>query len=99
MAGSQVYMEVPAVREMGKKFGQISEILATVNKVLEMLSNVLKTTAFIGMVGGFAVAQMIDRIRPQIEEMSEKTEEIGKDLGASADAYERGDAIGATKFY
>ncbi|HMQ51234.1 MAG TPA: WXG100 family type VII secretion target [Anaerolineae bacterium] len=95
----QVYMDVPAVRNMAKAFGTISEVLQGVVKVLEMLIMTLKTTAFIGLVGGAAVAQFLEMIKPHIEDLAEKCEEISGDLDKSVDAYERGDALGATRFY
>lgn len=94
-----VYMDVPVVRDFGKKFQQISETLAQVLKVLDALSTLLKVTAFIGLVGGAAVAQFIDQIKPYIEQVSEKCSEISTDLTSSVDAFERGDATGATRFY
>lgn len=100
MSSSQgVYMDTDAVRSMAKSFGTIGEVLQAVNKALEALSNVLKATAFIGLVGGYAVAMFIDQMRPQIEEMAEKCEELNKDLDASVDAYERGDELGSTRFH
>jgi hypothetical protein len=94
-----VYMDLPAVRNIAKNFGQISEILAKVCKALEMISNALKATAFIGLVGGYAVVHFIEVIKPPLDEMSRKCEELNQDLAAAANAYERGDALGATKFY
>jgi hypothetical protein len=64
-----------------------------------MLIMTLKTTAFIGLVGGAAVAQFLEMIKPHIENLAEKCEEISGDLDKSVDAYERGDALGATRFY
>ena len=95
----EVYMDVPAVRNMAKAFGTIADVLKTVAKVLEVLVNTLKATAFIGLVGGAAVISFIEMIKPHIEQMAEKCEEIDQDLNFSVDAYERGDALGATKFY
>lgn len=96
---NEVYMDVPAVRDMAKAFGTISEVLQTVVKVLEALIMTLKTTAFIGLVGGAAVAHFLEMIKPHIEDLAEKCAELNKDLDASVDAYERGDALGATRFY
>ncbi|MBV7336101.1 hypothetical protein KFU94_49275 [Chloroflexi bacterium TSY] len=96
---NEVYMDVPAVRDMAKAFGAISDVLKTVCKVLEALILTLKTTAFIGLVGGYAVANFMEMIKPHIEELAEKCEELNTDLDASVDAYERGDALGATRFY
>jgi hypothetical protein len=95
----EIYMDIPAVRQMAKTFGQLGDILEAVNKVLEGLSMTLKTTAFMGLVGGLAVAFFIDRIRPQIEDLAEKCHELNTDLDASVTAYENGDAVGATRFY
>jgi biopolymer transport protein ExbB/TolQ len=94
-----VYMDIPAVKGISKNFGNISDILKGVSKALEAISNALKATAFIGLVGGYAVVQFIEVIKPQIDEMVEKTAELSKDLAGSVAAYERGDAQGATKFY
>lgn len=94
-----VYMDTDAVRGMAKSFGTIGDVLQAVNKAMQTLSNVLKATAFVGLVGGYAVSQYIDSIRPQIEDIAEKCEELNKDLEASVDAYERGDELGSTRFH
>jgi hypothetical protein len=94
-----VYMDIPAVKGISKSFSTISDVLKGVSKTLEAISNALKATAFIGLVGGYAVVQFIEVIKPQIDEMVEKTAELSQDLAASVDAYERGDQQGATKFY
>ncbi len=99
MAVNEVYMEVPAVRSMAKKFGEIGQTLKTVNKMLEALSTTLKTIAFIGFVGTAVAAQYIDMIKPYIKQMADKCVELGKDLSTSVNAYERGDGQGATRFY
>jgi hypothetical protein len=95
----QVYMDVPAVRDMAKNFQTISEVLRAVDKALEAISMFLKATAFIGLVGGTAVIQFIEMIRPHIQDKADKSEELSKDLDASVDAYERGDEQGATRFH
>ncbi|RME69680.1 MAG: hypothetical protein D6784_18020 [Chloroflexi bacterium] len=95
----EVYMDIPAVRNMAKQFGNIGETLDAVNKVLEGLLTILKTTAFIGLVGGYALIGFIEMIKPYIEQMAEKCRELMDDLNKSVDAYERGDALGATRFY
>ncbi len=94
-----VYMDTDAVRNMAKNFGTINEVLQGVNKALEALSNILKATAFVGLVGGAAVAFFIDSTRPQIEDIAEQCEEFNKELDLSVAAYERGDEIGSTRFH
>lgn len=96
---TQVYMNIPAVRDMAKTLKQVSEVLTNVARVLDVLINTLKTTAFIGLVGGYAVAQFLEMIKPHIEKMAEKCDELSQDVNTSVDAYEAGDAEGATRFY
>jgi hypothetical protein len=38
-------------------------------------------------------------IKPYIKQMADKCVELGKDLTTSVNAYESGDATGATRFY
>ena len=94
-----VYMDIPAVRGISRNFNTISDVLKAVSKMLEAISNALKATAFIGLVGGYAVVHFIEVIKPQIDEMVEKTAELSQDIAASVNAYENGDQQGATKFY
>lgn len=95
----EVYMDVPEVRNIAKKFDEISDVLNAVAKVLEGLLMVLRSTAFIGLVGGYALMMFIEMVKPHIEQMAEKCAELYRDVNASVDAYERGDALGATRFY
>lgn len=99
MSVDEVYMDVPAVRGMAKSFGNISTILQAVVKALEALIMTLKTTAFIGLVGGQSLICFLEMIKPHIEQIAEKCTELNSDLDASVDAYERGDQLGATRFY
>lgn len=95
----QVYMDIPAVRNMAKSFGEVSQVLSRINKALEAMVNILKSTAFVGAVGGTAVIQFIESIRPYIQQMGQKCGELQKDVSASVEAYSRGDQAGATRFY
>lgn len=95
----EVYMEVPAVRKIAKTFDDISDVLKTVIKILEVVVTILKASAFFGAVGNLAVARFLEMIKPYIQQVADKCAELCKDVGASADAYERGDAQGATRFH
>jgi hypothetical protein len=98
-SGEEVFMDVPVVRDFGKKFADIGEVLENVAKALDMLANILKATAFIGLVGGMAIVHIIEQVNPYIKQIAEKCQELSGDLAASADAYERGDAMGSTRFH
>src|SRR4051812_47415024 len=94
-----VEIDIPAVRNIAKKFSTISETLTNVNKVLQALITTLKTTAFVGMVGGLPLAHYIEQVKPNINTMAKNCAELNKHLGAPVDDYERGDAQGATRFF
>ena len=95
----EVYMDIPAVQNIARILGTVSDVLNAVNTILEGLLMILRTTAFIGLVGGGAVIAFIERIKPHIKEMADKCEELDRDVMASVEAYERGDQLGATRFY
>lgn len=98
-AGKEVYMKTDVVRGMAKNFKQIGQFLKGVAKTLEVLNTTLKATAFVGLVGGYALINVINKIKPYIEQISEKCANMGKELESSVNAYENGDALGATRFY
>lgn len=95
----QLYMDVPAVQAMGKRCDDIGEILQKVSNVLEVCMTILKTTAFVGLVGGIAVERYLEQLKPVIDELAEKNLEFGRDLRDAADAYQRGDSQGSSKFH
>jgi hypothetical protein len=92
-------MDIPAVRKIAKTFDTVSDVLKTVCKALEVVCTILKATAFFGAVGNLALARFIERIKPQIEKMANQCAEICKDVNAAIKAYERGDAVGASRFH
>lgn len=95
----EVYMDIPAVRKIGNTLGNVSDVLKGVNKALEALANILKSTAFVGLVGGAAVLAVIEKVKPYIKKMADQSAELKKDVLDSVAAFERGDSQGATKFY
>ncbi|MEW5987097.1 MAG: type VII secretion target [Chloroflexota bacterium] len=99
MADNGIFMDLEAVRGMAKNFGVVGNVLKGVSMALEAAMLVLKTTAFIGLVGGFAVERYIASIKPQIDRLAEMCEELNGDLDKSAAAYENGDQVGSTRFY
>lgn len=97
-SGPDVYMDIPAVRDIAKNFNTFSEVLNGVVQVLEALINTLNTIAFISDPAR-AARDWFDRLKPQIQELAEKMAEISKDVDDSVTAYQNGDAQGATRFY
>ena len=97
-SGSDIYMVVPDVRDISKKFQDVSEFLQNVVKVLDTLIKVLQTAAAIGLIAAGALAQFLEGIKPQIEQVAEKCAEISKDVEDAAKAYETGDFTSARYF-
>lgn len=92
-------MEVPGVKKMGKSFEDIGSVLDGVSKVMNVLLTTLRATAFVGMFGGWALQSYLEQVKPVVDRLAKQCKEIGKDLVFSAQAYERGDAEGSTRFF
>jgi hypothetical protein len=92
-------MDIPAVEGIAKTFAQVSEVLKGVVTALDVLINILHSTAFVGAVGGMVLAHFMEVMKRQLDQMADKTEEISTDVTAAVEAYQRGDEQGATKFY
>ncbi len=95
----EVFMEIPVLRGYVKQFKAFSQILDAVSKALDAIVQALRSVAFIGGVSA-AVAQFIDMINKQyIKPLAKNCSTMSRELGKSIDAYERGDAQGATLFF
>lgn len=84
----EVYMEPDLVRAISKGFGNFASVLKVVSTVLEIQMMILKTTAFIGNVGGAAVERYLSVIKPRIDELAQKCEEISQDVEVSVKKWE-----------
>lgn len=94
----EVYMDIPAVDQMSKSFSTMGDVLEAVASAMEAISMMLKATAFVGLVGGYAVAAYIDRIKPRVKTASEKMQELSGDLRGAIGAYRDGDLTGSQRF-
>jgi hypothetical protein len=92
-------MDTDAVRGIARSFGQMEDVLRVASRSMEVTITTLKTTAFVGLVGGYAVAAYLERIKPVVDQYAAKCDEMENDLNASATAYQNGDAQGATRFF
>jgi uncharacterized protein Yka (UPF0111/DUF47 family) len=95
----EVFMDIPAVRKIAKTFDTISDVLKKVCKGLEVVVMILKASAFFGMVGNLAVVRFIEMVKPYIEKMAQKCDELCKDVNAAVEAFERGDKAGSLRFH
>lgn len=96
---NEVYMETDRVRDMAQAFCTFADVLRAVSKALEVLINTLRTTAFIGLVGGAAFERYLSIIKPKIDYLAEYCEELCHDLDQAVIHFENGDQEGASRFY
>ncbi|MBZ0307126.1 MAG: hypothetical protein K8I82_13735 [Anaerolineae bacterium] len=88
------HMEPAKVRAMGQAFQTASGVLKVVSNVLEVQMQILRTTAFIGMVGGLAVERYLSIIKPRIDKMAKLAEELSQDAIQSAADWEKAQGAG-----
>ena len=94
----EVFMDIPQVQKMAESFGNFGEILEGVSKALEVAILVLKTTAFVGLVGGFAVERYLSMVKPRVDKMAKKLHELQTDLKGAINHYQNGDEFRFTAF-
>lgn len=94
-----IYMDTDRVQQIADGFEMAADILEAVNKVLEAAMMTLRTTAFVGLVGGLAVERYIASIQPQVQHLAEYCEEIHRDLESAIEHYMNGDELGASRFH
>lgn len=95
----EVFMDIPVLRGYVKQFKTFSQILNAVAKTLDGVVAAIRATAFIGNVAA-GMADFIDMINKRfIKPLAKNCETMSRELGKSIDAFERGDAQGATLFH
>lgn len=94
----EVYMDIPAVTKMADNFGSFGDILKGVSKGLQTAILILKATAFVGLVGNYAVAAWLERIKPKVDDMAKKMDELKSDIQGAINHYTTGDTTGSARF-
>lgn len=70
-----------------RKYQQFSETLKKVDQALFAALMILKLTALVGLVGGKVVEAYIERIRPVIQKLEKKCDEVSEDLQKSVEIF------------
>ncbi|MDO9027827.1 MAG: hypothetical protein Q7U68_03085 [Candidatus Roizmanbacteria bacterium] len=94
----EVFMDIPQVQKMAGAFGNFGDVLKGISKVLETTIMVLRTTAFVGLVGGIAVERYLSVIKPRVEKTAQKMLELQGDLQGAISNYQTGDDSGSRRF-
>jgi len=95
---SEMKINYSDVEQSAAGFEQVGNTLKMVNKALLAAIMLLKTTAFIGMVGGHAVAAYLENIQPKVDQLSDKCIEMAGDLRATMAQKQQEDEGNAPKF-
>lgn len=82
------YMDPVRVRKIAQGIETASGVLKAVATVLEVQLTILRTTAFIGAVGGLAIERYVARIKPQIETLARKFDELSQEMENSVRLWE-----------
>lgn len=93
MAGT-TKMEKDAVRRMAGNFDAAGDVLRGVDMALEAAIQLLNTTAFVGMVGGAAVAQYLNAIQPRVKNLSTTCTEMSQKLNDAVSFREQAEEAG-----
>jgi hypothetical protein len=94
----EVYMNIPDVEAMAKSFAGFGEVLKGVSKGLEVAIQILRATAFIGLVGGAVVERFLSLIKPNVDKMAAKMVELDSDIRGAISNYRTGDTSGSARF-
>jgi len=95
---SGVFMDIDAVQGFADGFNTMADVMKTASTGLEVAINTLKATAMFGMVGNFAVAHYLEGIKPHVDTLATKFEEVNHDLIGAIVSYRDGDTSGSQRF-
>lgn len=83
MDATKDYMDPDKVAKIAQGFATFATILKVVSGILEAQIMIMKATAFIGNVGGAAVASFLKTIKPKIDKMAKQCEELSQKVDGS----------------
>jgi hypothetical protein len=92
MASNDVFMDTNAIPDIARRLDTSAQVLKTIDKALEASINILRTTAFVGLVSSSAFERYLLAIQPQIRELIDHCEEMSHDLKAAYQQFLDGDA-------
>lgn len=95
---ADVSMDYDIVQGISDGFGVAGDTLNAVATALEVAINTLRATAFVGLVGGLALAQYLDGIKPNVEKLAATCEELKFDLIGAITSLRDGDTSGSQRF-
>lgn len=73
-------MDYEKVEGAAKLFNETTKVLKGIDAALQALLIILRTTAFIGVIGGYAWERYIANMQPPINKMSELSDKYAQQL-------------------
>jgi hypothetical protein len=88
------FMDYDAVRGISNGFDDAAQVLDAINKALEAAMMTLKMTAFVGLVGGFAVQAFIEQLQPRVEFLARECQEYAEKLNTAIQTAQQAEQAG-----
>jgi len=98
VATQVVQMDYGVVMEVSKGFSMASQMLKTVSKVLGILIQILRASAFFSMGTSLALANYLENIQRAIDNLAKICDEFAGDLQRAVGDHKRGDYKGKSYF-
>jgi hypothetical protein len=93
-----VYMDVPAVQQIGNTFTTIGDTLKKVASIMDAAAKLLETVGWLGGPGAAAVGFWLDQMQPVVNNLGTMCEEAGQGITGAIKAYQDGDFSGSQQF-
>ena len=95
---NEIYMDPDAVTDIAKGFGAVADVLDGVSKAMEAAIDLLRLTAFIGLVGGLALERWLSVMKPQVDYLSRYCRDVSTDVNTAVKNYVQQDFTNAGRF-
>ena len=94
----EVFMEIPAVEDVQKKFQGMADVCQQISNILRIAAEILRATAFWGLVGNMILAWYTDQIRNIVDQLHQMSLTIADGVGGAIKSYRDGDNSGSQLF-
>jgi len=77
----EVFMNVPEVQDVQRKFQGIADVTQQISNILRIAADILRATAFFGMVGNMILAWYTEQIRNIVDQLHQMSITIADGVG------------------
>jgi uncharacterized protein YukE len=94
----ETYMDIPAVDNIAKTFAQIGMTVKDASKTLEDLMVRFRDLGFGGKVGTAVYGKWSSQVKPEIDKLGAKMDEISTDINSAIKAFRDNDYSGSQHY-